>query len=155
MSTENWTLPKNPSLQLLETSFLTEPTYIVLQSRRIALVNNELEVTSTDGPAQPEDSKIGICSQTSTVCAKIVVMKTTTEERPLAHVEADALIVPVFEGKKEERFGAGDLFDNGEVTGTPLERVAQPEDVADAILYLAKTEFVTGQVITVDGGRSL
>jgi NAD(P)-dependent dehydrogenase (short-subunit alcohol dehydrogenase family) len=30
-----------------------------------------------------------------------------------------------------------------------------PEDVAEAILYLAKTDFVTGQVLTVDGGRNL
>jgi leucyl aminopeptidase len=48
-------------------------------------------------------------------------MKTTTQQQPLAQVEADALVVPVFEGKKEARFGAGDLFDNGEVAGKPLE----------------------------------
>ena len=34
---------------------------------------------------------------------------------------ADALVVPVFEGRKEERFGAGDLFDSGEVSGKSLE----------------------------------
>ncbi len=32
-----------------------------------------------------------------------------------------AAIVPVFEGRKEERFGAGDLCDAGEITGKPLE----------------------------------
>jgi leucyl aminopeptidase len=59
-------------------------------------------------------------------------MKTTTQQRPLAQIEADALVVPVFEGKKEERFGAGDLFDNGEVSGKPLELtlVHHPPDVA-------------------------
>jgi leucyl aminopeptidase len=39
----------------------------------------------------------------------------------LEQVAADALIVPVFEGRKEERFGAGDLFDAGEIAGKPLE----------------------------------
>jgi leucyl aminopeptidase len=48
-------------------------------------------------------------------------MKTTIQQWPLTQVEAEALVVPVFEGKKEERFGAGDLFDNGEVAGKPLE----------------------------------
>ena len=36
-------------------------------------------------------------------------------------VEAGALIVPVFEGGKEERFGAGDLLAAGEIAGKPLE----------------------------------
>jgi len=38
---------------------------------------------------------------------------------------------------------------------TPLKRVAQPEDVAQAVLGLVRAGFVTGQVITVDGGYSL
>jgi leucyl aminopeptidase len=48
-------------------------------------------------------------------------MQTITETKPLERVEADALIVPVFEGAKESRFGAADLFDAGEVAGKPLE----------------------------------
>jgi leucyl aminopeptidase len=48
-------------------------------------------------------------------------MQTSFERKPLEQVAADALIVPVFEGRKEERFGAGDLFDAGEIAGKPLE----------------------------------
>src|ERR1700729_3007369 len=48
-------------------------------------------------------------------------MQITTERRPLEQVEADALIVPVFEGAAEARFGAGDLSESGEVAGKPLE----------------------------------
>ncbi|MEO7456668.1 MAG: SDR family oxidoreductase [Gemmatimonadaceae bacterium] len=36
---------------------------------------------------------------------------------------------------------------------TPLERIGTPEDVAQAVLYLLQAEFVTGEVICVDGGR--
>ncbi|CAN5467804.1 pteridine reductase [soil metagenome] len=36
---------------------------------------------------------------------------------------------------------------------TPLRRIGTPEDVADAVLYLLRAEFVTGEVIKVDGGR--
>src|SRR5262249_47763437 len=36
---------------------------------------------------------------------------------PIGEIQADALIVPVFEGRKEARFGAGPLQDSGEVTG--------------------------------------
>ncbi|SMD13669.1 NAD(P)-dependent dehydrogenase, short-chain alcohol dehydrogenase family [Fulvimarina manganoxydans] len=36
----------------------------------------------------------------------------------------------------------------------PAGRVGRPSDIADAVLYLASAGFVTGQVITVDGGMT-
>jgi 7-alpha-hydroxysteroid dehydrogenase len=43
------------------------------------------------------------------------------------------------------------------VKHTPLHRIASPSEVCDAVQYLASeaSAFVTGQVITVDGGRTL
>jgi 3-oxoacyl-[acyl-carrier protein] reductase len=39
---------------------------------------------------------------------------------------------------------------------TPLARAATPDDIADAILYLATgTTLTTGQVLVVDGGRTM
>ena len=38
---------------------------------------------------------------------------------------------------------------------TLLERVGSPEDVADAVVYLAGAKFVTGSTLFVDGGRLL
>ncbi len=35
---------------------------------------------------------------------------------------------------------------------TPLGRAGTPRDVAEAVLYLARAEFVTGQVVGVNGG---
>ena len=35
---------------------------------------------------------------------------------------------------------------------TPLGRIGKPEDVAQALLYLAQAEFVTGQNLAVNGG---
>jgi ketoreductase RED2 len=37
----------------------------------------------------------------------------------------------------------------------PLQRVARPEDVAEAVMGLVLAGFVTGQVLTVDGGMVL
>lgn len=43
------------------------------------------------------------------------------------------------------------------IAGTPLGRIAGAEEVADTALYLVSegSRFVTGQIITVDGGRCL
>ncbi|HVL34427.1 MAG TPA: pteridine reductase [Burkholderiales bacterium] len=38
---------------------------------------------------------------------------------------------------------------------TPLGRTGSPEDVAQAVHFLACAPFVTGQILAVDGGRSL
>jgi pteridine reductase len=36
---------------------------------------------------------------------------------------------------------------------TPLRRLGAPEDVAQAVVYLLGAEYVTGEVVRVDGGR--
>ena len=41
------------------------------------------------------------------------------------------------------------------VAKIPLERFGEPSDIADALLYLARAKYVTGQTIVVDGGRTL
>ncbi len=50
-------------------------------------------------------------------------------------------------------------FDRGErsriLAATPLGRVGTPEDIAQAVHFLACAPYVTGQIIAVDGGRSI
>lgn len=50
-------------------------------------------------------------------------------------------------------------FDSGErarvVQTTPLGRVGTPEDIAQAVHFLACAPYVTGQIVAVDGGRSV
>ena len=42
------------------------------------------------------------------------------------------------------------------VAGYPLPRAAEPEDIADAVFYLAAgTSLTTGQCLVVDGGRTM
>ena len=39
--------------------------------------------------------------------------------------------------------------------GNPLMRIGTPEEVTSTVLFLLQNEFITGQVIYVDGGRNL
>ncbi|MGL4322529.1 MAG: SDR family oxidoreductase, partial [Beijerinckiaceae bacterium] len=42
-----------------------------------------------------------------------------------------------------------------EVAATVLQRAPSPQDIADAVLYLARAKAVTGQMIAVDSGQHL
>ena len=41
------------------------------------------------------------------------------------------------------------------VSKTPVNRIGEPEDIADAVMSILDMEYLTGQNITVDGGRTL
>jgi pteridine reductase len=41
------------------------------------------------------------------------------------------------------------------IATTPLGRVGSPQDIARAVHFLACAPFVTGQILAVDGGRSI
>jgi len=53
-----------------------------------------------------------------------------------------------FTGSAERRAGL--------VSGVPLRRVGEPDEVANAIVFLAsdRSSFTTGQILSVDGGKS-
>jgi NAD(P)-dependent dehydrogenase (short-subunit alcohol dehydrogenase family) len=35
----------------------------------------------------------------------------------------------------------------------PLRKTGKPSDIADAVIYLATAEFLTGHTLVLDGGR--
>ena len=49
----------------------------------------------------------------------------------------------------------GDTTGERIVDTTPLHRLGDPQDVVDAMLYLLKADYVTGETIIVDGGRRI
>jgi hypothetical protein len=38
------------------------------------------------------------------------------------------------------------------LSDVPLRRIADPQEIADAVLWLARSDYATGTVVTVDGG---
>jgi NAD(P)-dependent dehydrogenase (short-subunit alcohol dehydrogenase family) len=49
----------------------------------------------------------------------------------------------------------GEKPDEDYIKMVPLHRVGTGDDIAGAVAYLATADFVTGQIIAVDGGRAL
>ena len=49
----------------------------------------------------------------------------------------------------------GEPPDEDYIRRVPLHRTGTGEDIAEAVAYLTQADFVTGQILVVDGGRSL
>jgi NAD(P)-dependent dehydrogenase (short-subunit alcohol dehydrogenase family) len=59
-------------------------------------------------------------------------------------------------GTRFARFTGDEANKAALASGVPLGRIRKPEEVARAILFLASdaASFVTGQIVTVDGGKT-
>ena len=51
--------------------------------------------------------------------------------------------------------GADESYLVSHARGLPLQKHGAPRDIAVAIVFLLRSDFITGQVIYVDGGRHL
>ena len=60
----------------------------------------------------------------------------------------DTAMLSRFTGTAERKAGL--------VAGLPMQRIGQPQEIADAIVFIAssKSSFTTGQIFYVDGGKS-
>ena len=41
------------------------------------------------------------------------------------------------------------------IKSIPLQRIGQPDEIAHSVLYLVDAKYITGEIINLDGGRSL
>lgn len=49
----------------------------------------------------------------------------------------------------------GELPDEDYIRRAPLKKTGTGDDIAEAVLFLVQSDFITGQVLVVDGGRTL
>jgi ketoreductase RED2 len=76
--------------------------------------------------------------------------------RTLAQALApDIRVNAVAPGLVETPWTAGWEANEAIIARTPLGRAGTPDDIADAVAFLARTPFATGQVLAIDGGLTL
>src|SRR6201984_953799 len=80
-----------------------------------------------------------------------VIMLTRCLARALApEITVNAIAPGTISFPEDRGEGAEDF-----ISRAPLGKTGKPQDIDDAVVFLAQSSFITGQVIVVDGGRTL
>ncbi|HVB99286.1 MAG TPA: SDR family NAD(P)-dependent oxidoreductase [Candidatus Dormibacteraeota bacterium] len=138
LTEEQWDFTLNTNLK---SQYLCAQAALPLMRRagRGRIVN-----LSSIGAFQPKPSHVHYC-----VSKAGVVMMTRCLARALG---PEITVNSVAPGKIQF---PGEEIDQAYVRRTPLAKVGTGEDIAETVLFLVQAEFITGQVILVDGGRML
>jgi 3-oxoacyl-[acyl-carrier protein] reductase len=145
MSDEDWDSVINTNLRgtFLFTRAATRP---MMQSRygRIINIASVSGTMGNPGQANYSASKAGIIGLTRTVAKELASRKITINAIAPGFIETEMTqaMGPVVLDEVKKRI--------------PARRVGQPEDVAAAVLFLASgaAGYITGQVLTIDGGMT-
>lgn len=138
LTEEQWDFTLNTNLK---SQYLCAQAALPLlrQSMHARIVN-----ISSIGAYQPKPDHVHYC-----ISKAGVVMLTRCLARALGPKIAVNSVAP---GKIQF---PDEEVDKGYIRRTPLAKVGGGEDIADTVLFLIQSEFLTGQTLLVDGGRML
>jgi NAD(P)-dependent dehydrogenase (short-subunit alcohol dehydrogenase family) len=120
---------------------------VMLAQRSGVIVN----ISSTNGHAGAAGASVYAASKH----AVEGLTKSAALEVALSGVRINAVAPGPTETGMLNRFAGSAERKAGLVSTVPLGRVAQPDEIANAILFLcSEASFTTGQVLPVDGGKS-
>jgi len=117
-------------------------TMIAQKFGRIINISSPSAITGRSGQTNYAASKGGIISFTKSLAKEMARLGITVNA-----VCPGVIVTPMTENLNQENIC--------DITSRiPMGRLGQPEDVAEAVLFLAseKTGYITGQVLAVDGG---
>lgn len=117
-------------------------TKIMMKQRSGSIINmsSVIGLAGNVGQVNYAASKAGVLGMTYSVAKELASRNITCNAIAPGMIATD--MTEVLSDKTKEQI----------LSNIPLKRFGQPEEIAEAALFLAKTKYITGQVITVDGG---
>lgn len=115
---------------------------IMMKQRSGAIINmsSVIGLAGNVGQVNYAASKAGVLGMTYSVAKELAARNITCNAIAPGMIATD--MTEVLSDKVKEQI----------LAGIPLKRFGQPEEIAETALFLAKSKYITGQVITVDGG---
>lgn len=109
---------------------------------RIVNISSVAGVAGNAGQANYSASKAGVIGLTKSVARELAPKGITCNAVAPGFVATDMT-------------AALPLTDEQLRAAVPLGRMAQPEEIADAVAFLVQSDYITGQVLCVDGGIAM
>ncbi len=145
MKDEDWDTVLDTNLR--GTFLMTRECLVpMMQARfgRVISLSSVSGLVGNPGQANYSASKAGVIGFTNTVAREYAKRKITVNAVAPGFISTDMTAV------------LGDVIMDEAKKRIPLKRVGEPQDIADAVLFLASdaASYITGQVISVDGGMT-
>jgi 3-oxoacyl-[acyl-carrier protein] reductase len=143
MSMEDWDTVLNTNLKgAFNFAQAVMRPMIKQRSGRIINISSIAGLTGNAGQANYSASKAGLIGLTKTLARELASRGITVNAVAPGLIETDMTTV------------LSDEIRQGILQKVPLGKLGEPDDVAGAVAYLASPEakYITGQVLTVDGG---
>ncbi|MFB6344571.1 MAG: 3-oxoacyl-[acyl-carrier-protein] reductase [bacterium] len=112
---------------------------------RIIMISSVAGLRGNPGQANYSASKSGMIGLCKSIARELGSRNITANTVAPGYIETD-MTEELPEDQKE-----------GILEATPLERFGEPEEIADCVTFLAseKADFITGEVVRVDGGMAM
>jgi len=119
--------------------------FVKRKEGRIINISSVSALMGTAGQSNYVSSKAGVIGLTKSIARELGSRNITCNAIAPGFIETDMTSV-LSESKKEEYLNS-----------IPLKRLGAPEDVANAVLFLASdmASYITGEIIRVDGGIAI
>jgi 3-oxoacyl-[acyl-carrier protein] reductase len=115
---------------------------VMLKQKSGAIINmsSVIGLIGNAGQANYAAAKAGVIGITKSAAKELAARGITCNAIAPGFIETDMTAV------------LSDKVKEGILANIPLKRMGKPEEIAEAAVFLAKSKYITGQVITVDGG---